>query len=424
MGLTRSSSGLLVRDEFGSDSSANYNVYSTNTLAVSGGVAAITAQGPALNTTVGGAKCVTAKGKRSASGTRINGPLLNMNNTVETSNDVDGYGVGNSTNWSLNRYDNGAGTRLGTSSSGVPSAGNWAVARVYLTATGVVGRFGTTALSYSISASDTAHTGTGYGGFTGYGESGLQSDDLDVRTSHLIICSGLPTGYYLKVSDGTTTAKAVESSGTATVDAGAVLFPLATVGVYDGDPDSGGTLVVELDTGDYADMGGGDAFVYAAAGPVTMLTTVAEAGAQGLTCSVGMRKIVDAQVADAGADGLMLLVVAAVTVDVAPAGAGAESPPWLATAGPVIDVAPADAGAHGLIAEIQAAALITTLLSSAGADGLVMDVSVGVASVTILASIGEAGAQGLLLQAGEVVSGLRRTYPAMVRTYPPLCRAA
>jgi len=58
------------------------------------------------------------------------------------------------------------------------------------------------------------------------------------------------------VSDGTTTAKATASVGTAVVDAGAVLFPLASVSVLDGSNN-----VVETYSA-LTDMGGGDTFAY------------------------------------------------------------------------------------------------------------------------------------------------------------------
>jgi hypothetical protein len=82
----------------------------------------------------------------------------------------------------------------------------------------------------------------------------------------------------------------------------------------------------------------------------------------------------------------------------------------------------ADAGADALGLQVQAGVLIATQATDAAAEGLVATVTVG-GSLIITTLSADAGAQGLVVQVG-MRSGLRRTYPAMVRAYPPLCRAA
>jgi hypothetical protein len=126
----------------------------------------------------------------------------------------------------------------------------------------VSGKFGQSALADTgCSAADTTYS-CGHVALSNY-EGTTTFDFLDARTGHEVIVTGLPSGYYAQVSDGTTTAKAAASSGTATVDAGLVLFPLARVSVYNGDPDSGGTEVAYITSTEITDMGGGDEFSYA-----------------------------------------------------------------------------------------------------------------------------------------------------------------
>jgi len=121
---------------------------------------------------------------------------------------------------------------------------------------------GATTLAAFLSGTDNAFT-QGQFSIWGHYYGGASWNWVDVRTSHEITCTGMSTGHYLRVSDGTTAAEAQESSGTATVDAGLVLFPLSSVQIRTASG-GGGSLVAELGTGDYADMGGGD--VYAAGG--------------------------------------------------------------------------------------------------------------------------------------------------------------
>jgi len=130
-------------------------------------------------------------------------------------------------------------------------------------------KVGQSALTASASQTDGTYAGSLYpGAFLRYSVTNNENIDwLDARTSHQITVSSLPDGSSVVVSDGTTTASADTAAGTATVDAGAVLFPLASVSVYSG-AGGGGDLLATLTTGDYADMGGGDVFTYSAAGGI------------------------------------------------------------------------------------------------------------------------------------------------------------
>lgn len=265
MGLTRSSSGLLVYDAFDSDTSGDYSTTNGMTMTVTGGYAYCSNW--AIHTGSSGTKCVSVS-SRYPSGAWLGGPALCANGSGSADKAAqDGYrshwymsGV----NWRLEKQTNGGATALASSSAISPTANEYHRMRIYRDGDVVRTRYGLSDLANVDSVTDTTYTGTLYGAWANDNgsNSNFRFDGFECRTAHTITCTGLTTGWYLKVSDGTTTAKAAESSGTATVDAGAVLFPLASVGVYDGDPDDGGSLVAELDTGDYADMGGGDAFAY------------------------------------------------------------------------------------------------------------------------------------------------------------------
>jgi hypothetical protein len=266
MGLSRSSSGLLVYDDFGSDTSANYIVEGAATVSMTGGNCSVSATNTrAVHTGSSGTKCVTVNAKRVSGDTRVGQAYYSANSTCETANDVDGYNAYGATTWGLGRLINAGATVLGTDSNDYCAEGEWGFTRVYLAAAGAVGRFGKTTLGQNITTTDTTYEAAGYGGFGVGGSAGTLFTTFESRTSHLITCTGVPTGSYLRVSDGTTAAEAQESSGTATVDAGAVLFPLASVGIYTASG-GGGTKTAEILAATLADMGGGDAFAYSADG--------------------------------------------------------------------------------------------------------------------------------------------------------------
>jgi hypothetical protein len=87
------------------------------------------------------------------------------------------------------------------------------------------------------------------------------ADNFIRCSGYNVTVSGLLTGYYAQVYDGTSTAKASASGGTATVDCRALWSTTTgmTLRVYNGDPDAGGSLVIS-ETGAYM----GDAWTYEA----------------------------------------------------------------------------------------------------------------------------------------------------------------
>lgn len=264
MTLTRTTRGLDtgVYDDFGTDTSANYDPL-LGTVSVATGLLTIaTANDRVIHKTASTVKCVTASIKRS--GARAAGPFYCASASLVSANDVDGYTLYayGTPAWYFDRVTNNAMTNLGYSTANVPADGATGIGRIYLAADGAKCRCGVTALTDSIASTDTTYTAAAYCGFVAGNQNDQQADWLDARPSHLVTVTGLPSGWYAKVSDGTTTAKAAASEGTAAVDAGAVLFPLASVTLYNGDPDGAGVLQETLDTGTYADMGGGDVLAY------------------------------------------------------------------------------------------------------------------------------------------------------------------
>lgn len=279
MGLTRSTSGLAVRDDFSSDTTADYTGYRVTSASIAGGVLTLDAQNVAayVHETVVG-RCVTTKSKRTAFDSRRLGPIL-APGLVSSAATQDYYRLlDNSAGFvaQLDRLIDQGLTTLLTTTDGYPGGADWWLARLYVTASNVVARFGIGTLAYSLTPdpADTTYSGDLYGGlgtlstFTDY-----EVDYFDLRTAHTITCTGMTTGHYLRVSDGTTAAEAQESAGTATVDAGAVLFPLSSVQIRTAAA-GGGTLVAELTATDYTDMGGGDAFAYSG-GPTISASQVA-----------------------------------------------------------------------------------------------------------------------------------------------------
>ena len=270
--FTRSGAGLLVRDDFSQDTVADYDT-NIGTLNVTNGLLGTdTSITKFVHEGSYGAYCVT--GKLSVGTT--NGPMMALwaNCPLDANEDVDGYTVriaeGSYTNTSVGKYENNgylAFTTVGNSTTD-------GLARVYYDGTTLYGRTGSSSAFANVATKDTTlYAGPFYGGgMLRY--AGETCDWIDIRTSHELTCTGLPSGYYLRAYDGNIYRKAQESSGTATLDAGELLFPLTTVAVYNGDPDGGGSLVVELDTGDYPNMGGGDSFSWGVGAPIARGTVL------------------------------------------------------------------------------------------------------------------------------------------------------
>ena len=262
MGLTRTSSGLLVHDDFGTDTSADYDADST--FVINSGYFRHVSAYYAVHQGTSSARCISATGYTDVAtyGCYL---MLTPSASWDAAGGRDGYGafITNGTSILRKLVDDGR-TTIASAATTV-AASTWYQARLYITGGAVYAKVGASALGdlFDVSASDSTYTSGMYGAIARPNSNTCRYDDLDLRTAHTITCFGMSTGHYLRVSDGTTAAEAQESSGTATVDAGAVLFPLASVQIRTAAA-GGGDLIAELDTGDYADMGGGDAFVYSA----------------------------------------------------------------------------------------------------------------------------------------------------------------
>ena len=153
----------------------------------------------------------------------------------------------------------------------------------------------------------------------------------------------------------------------------------------------------------------------------TIGTLPAEAGAEGEACTSAAGSTIYAAPGEVGAEGTLGTVYIAKIVSSLRAEAGGEGTRGTVSAGCNLDVLPAEAGAEGHILDASVVVVVGVLPASAGAEGLAAEIAAG---VTCLLDPGEAGAEcpTFIVLAGT--AGLRRTFPAMVRTYPPLCRAA
>ena len=265
MGLTRASSGLLLYDAFSTDTSANYDSEEGTLSVSSGSIKSDTAAIYAVRTGISGVACATARCYISgvAAG---GGVFLGANATLANANDVDGYACKRSTGYGggcyLVRLTNKSSTTLASDATVISGIG-YNIMRVYRSAGVVYGKMGATALTVAMSASDATYAGSLYGGFNlRYLTSDLV-DWLDLRTAHTVTCSGLPAGSSVVVSDGVTTASADTAAGAVSIDAGAVLFPLTSVTVY-ASTGGGGAVLAQITSATLTDMGGGDAYVYAA----------------------------------------------------------------------------------------------------------------------------------------------------------------
>ena len=260
MCLTRLSSGLLLLDLFDTDTSADYET-SGGTVSVSGGALSIGANGWVQRLSITGVGCSTVVGSRESG--RNACPWLGQATPITTAANQDGYDAAyNNTSIYFRKITNGAAADIGSNHFATNGA---ATTRSYYTASGVVIRCGSTAggvLNAYVSVADTTYTAKNYGGIFFYGNNSLVVYSLELRTSYLIACSGMTDGHYLRVSDGVSTPQeAVASGGSASVDAGAVLFPLASVQIRTAAA-GGGDLIAEITSATLTDMGGGDAFTY------------------------------------------------------------------------------------------------------------------------------------------------------------------
>jgi hypothetical protein len=261
MGLTRSSSGLLIRDDFGSDTSANYYISDSKTLSVTGGYMTANADSHFTDADKTG-MCITSQVYR-VTGQTSDAVRLYAS-ASPTNADNSGYELrylNSSSTYALRRINTATAAGLDTDNTDIPSGTATFIGRLFANAAGVWGWAGTAfPLTATLVSNDTT-----YGGSTMY-DGGLMYVGrrcywFECRTSHTITCTGLGSGSgYQLQANGSSSYKATESSGTATLDIGVLEWPLTSVEVLN----AANAQVAQITSGTLADMGGGDAFAYAA----------------------------------------------------------------------------------------------------------------------------------------------------------------
>lgn len=258
MAITRSSSGLLERDEFGSDTSANYSLLAGRSLTIDSGEVTCTANTNVVRATFDTVGVVTVRAKRS--GTRMSGPMITDKATMTSAGNNDSYTIRVGTNWLMSIWNDGSNTDLANgSSSNVPADGAYGIARIWQAGGVVYGRAGTTSLASAFQNNEATYT-CARGGMLFCNQAANNVDWVELRTSISVTCSGLPADWQFQVTDGTTTVKATAVAGTATVNASSVMWPFTEVMVLD----AANAEQMHLLAATLADMGGGDAFAYAA----------------------------------------------------------------------------------------------------------------------------------------------------------------
>jgi RHS repeat-associated protein len=260
--LSRTTTGLLARDDFGSNSLSTYTQASEGssspTWTFTSGLLNQTvwayATASLRRNTISGAACASAYLTPKA-GSQVD--LLVATGAKDSTNTAFlGYSARLSTTAaSLQKRTSGTWTELATQSYAT-SGGTYRQVRLYVDDGTVYMKAGSTDLSaVSISATDSTYT-SGSGGIRA--SSQCSYDFLELRASQKVTVTGLPSGYLVRVTRGSATAEATASSGTAVIDAGALLFPLDKLEVFD----TSALEVAELTSLDLADMGGGDEFAY------------------------------------------------------------------------------------------------------------------------------------------------------------------
>ena len=258
--LTRTQTGLLLSDDFTSDSLSNYttaNESGTATWSIVSGVLSQTTRlttGSLTRDGISQAACATASISRSY-GSEAVADLLVATGAPQ-GGAFPGYSASISTDTaSIQKRAGGTWTQL-ASTAYATSRGTFRQVRLYAKNGTVYLKAGATDLSeIDLSASDSTYA-AGSGGFRSYSE--CDYDYLELRRSADVTVTGLPTGYLVRVTQGSQTADATASSGTAVVDAGPLMFPLDRIEIFD----ASAMKVAELSSADLADMGGGDTFAY------------------------------------------------------------------------------------------------------------------------------------------------------------------
>jgi hypothetical protein len=270
MGLSRSSSGLLLYDDFSTDTEADYTPYDSthDDWAVSGGdmvCSKLNGTYPALyRTGITTCKCVTGRFTESTISSYCGVGIING---VTGNGGYPKGAVGVTTDegapngWWITAVDVSASAQTTGDCPNYVGTGTNFITRVFIDSGSTKAYCGFATLDESGLATAAAATlASAAPAILNYGVTG-HCQWLEGRTSHLITCTGMTNGHYLRVSDGTTTAEAAASGGSASVDASAVIFPLTSVQVRTASG-GGGTLVAQITSATLTDMGGGDAFTY------------------------------------------------------------------------------------------------------------------------------------------------------------------
>lgn len=258
--IVQESSGLVAYDDFSEDVSDLYSGYDFTV--ADGHLYGNVASTYAVRSGTAGTNCITAR-ILTANEVYVAGLFLSAHPDYEAVGDLDGYTflagpLKTSANYIYEIEDNVYDWRKRFPPRLAVASYNFM--RLYYDGSNVYGGAGETSISTILSHASSTYS-TLYGGinYRRY----YKFDWIEYRTSYAPSCSGLPSGWYFLVSDGTTTATAMESSHTATVAAGYVLTPYTKVEVYDGDPTTTGHLMATLLAEDATwRMGGGDVFKY------------------------------------------------------------------------------------------------------------------------------------------------------------------
>jgi RHS repeat-associated protein len=260
--LSRTTSGLLLRDDFASDTLSSYTTATqsgTPSWSINSGVLSQTtasAVGSLTRNEITTAKCATALVALKASSPSAS-LLVGTGQREGSGLGFPGYQAQLSTSGTqyLKKRVSGTETSLANVSRTL-AVGQPSFVRLYIDGGTVYMKAGTSDLSrLAISKVDSAFT-AGSGGFKA--TSVCDFGYLEVRTSQKVTVTGLPSGYKARAISGAQNALATASSGTAVIDCGALLFPLDKVEVLD----TSNNPVAELTAADLADIGGGDVFAY------------------------------------------------------------------------------------------------------------------------------------------------------------------
>ena len=251
--LSRPIEGLLVKDDYSTDTRANYDIY-PGTLSITGGKLKADQYSHVLHTAAYPAQCVTVLFD-SHGYTGRGGASLMAYPQIDSNSDVDSYclrEVDATTAPNLYRaIDNGhtAITAVGSSTG----TGGPVIIRIYRDGNNVVGYFN----GDIASVSNTDYMGPFYAGMTFIDSGAGEVDWFEARTGHKLIAYGLISGQQLQVNSNSS-YKATESGGTATLDIGELEWPLTSVEILN----ASNQVVVQITNATLTDMGGGDVFIF------------------------------------------------------------------------------------------------------------------------------------------------------------------